>query len=129
MDDRGLSLVETMVTLVVIVVGLAAVQRIFPQELATGRHALERTQATMLARGKLAQLRLQGFEALTVAAHQVASPEPFRDSQHQVVFPRFRWQVETIRRAADVVEVQVQVMWPWPRQTHRVHFATYVSQR
>lgn len=129
MNERGLSLVETMVALVVIVVGLAAVQRIFPQELATGRHALERTQATTLGRGKLAQLRLQGFEGLLAASRQAAPPEPFRDSQQQVVFPRFRWQADITRHAEDVVEVQLHVLWPWPAQTHRVSFATYVSQR
>ena len=66
MDQRGLSLVETMVALVVIVVGLTTVQRLFPQGVATGRHSLERTQATLLARGKLEQLRLRDFDARSI---------------------------------------------------------------
>lgn len=129
MGQRGLSLVETMVALMVIVVGLAGVYRIFPQGLATGRHSLERTQATLLGRGKLEQLRLQGFETLVAAKHPPATPEPFLDSQEHVVFPRFRWQAEVMHRAEDLLEVHLRVVWPWPRQTRQVNFATYISKR
>jgi prepilin-type N-terminal cleavage/methylation domain-containing protein len=128
-SQRGLSLVETMVALMVIAVGLAGVQRFFPQGLATGRHSLERTQAALLGKGKLEELRLQGFEALTAAQHLTASPEPFLDGQQQVRFPRFRWQAEVMRPAEDLVEVHLRVVWPWPQQTYQVGFATYVSQR
>jgi prepilin-type N-terminal cleavage/methylation domain-containing protein len=128
-SQRGLSLVETMVALMVIAVGLAGVQRFFPQGLATGRHSLERTQATLLGKGKLEELRLQGFETLTAAHHPIASPEPFLDGQQQVTFPRFRWQAEVMRPAEDLVEVHLRVVWPWPQQTYQVEFATYVSQR
>jgi prepilin-type N-terminal cleavage/methylation domain-containing protein len=129
MDQRGLSLVETMVALVVIVVGLAAVQRIFPQGLATGRHALERTQATLLGRGKLEQLRLQGFDTLAAASDATPTPESFQDGQRQTVFPRFRWHATVTRRAEDLLEVHLRVVWPWPRQAYEVHLATYVSKR
>lgn len=125
----GLSLVETMVALMVMVIGLAGVQRFFPQGLATGRHSLERTQATLLGKGKLEELRLQGFEVLAVAEHPAAPPEPFLDGQQQVVFPRFRWQAEVMRSAEGLLEVHLRVVWPWPQQTYQVGFATYVSQR
>jgi prepilin-type N-terminal cleavage/methylation domain-containing protein len=128
-SQRGLSLVETMVALVVIVVGLAGVQRFFPQGLAAGRHSLERTQAALLARGKLEQLCAQGFEALAGAIPLAATPESFVDSQQQIIFPRFRWQAEVVRRAEDLLEVRLRVVWPWPRQTYHVSFATYVSRR
>jgi Tfp pilus assembly protein PilV len=127
--QRGLSLVETMAALVVIVVGLVGVQRFFPEGLATGRHSLERTQATVLGRGKLEQLRLQGFEALAAAAPSTATSEPFLDSQQQVMFPRFRWQAEVLQQAEDLLEVHLRVVWPWPQQTHHVDLATYVSKR
>jgi hypothetical protein len=117
-----------MVALMVIAIGLAGVQRFFPQGLATGRHSLERTQATLLGKGKLEELRLQGFEALTAAPHPPASPEPFLDGQQQVTFPRFRWQAEVMRPAEDLLEVHLRVVWPWPQQTYQVGFATYVSQ-
>ena len=128
-SQRGLSLVETMVALMVIAVGLAGVQRFFPQGLATGRHSLERTQATLLGKGKLEELRLQGFEALTAAPYLTASPEPFLDGQQQVTFARFRWRAEVMRPAEDLVEVHLRVVWPWPQQTYQVDLATYVSQR
>jgi prepilin-type N-terminal cleavage/methylation domain-containing protein len=128
-SQRGLSLVETMVALMVIVIGLAGVQRFFPQGLATGRHSLERTQATLLGKGKLEELRLQGFAALAGAAPATASPAPFLDGQQQVVLPRFRWQAEVLRSAEDLLEVHLRVVWPWPQQTYQVGFATYVGQR
>ena len=128
-SQRGLSLVETMVALMVMVIGLAGVQRFFPQGLATGRHSLERTQATLLGKGKLEELRLQGFAALAAVEHPAAPPEPFLDEQQQVVFARFRWQREVLRPAADLLEVHLRVVWPWPQQTYQVGFATYVSAR
>jgi hypothetical protein len=118
-----------MVALMVIIIGLAGVQRFFPQGLATGRHSLERTQATLLGKGKLEELRLQGFEALTAAGHPMGPPEPFLDSQQQVASPRFRWQAEVMRPAEDLLEVHLRVVWPWPQQTYQVGFATYVSKR
>jgi type II secretory pathway pseudopilin PulG len=124
----GLSLVETMVALMVLVVGLAGVQHFFPQGLATGRHALEHTQATWLARGKLEQLRLQGFDMLLTASMPTTTPTPFLDSQQHIVFPRFRWQTEITRQAEDLLEVRLRVLWPGPRQMYHVDFATYVSK-
>src|ERR671923_238878 len=118
--QHGLSLVETMAALVVIVIGLVGIQRYFPEGLAAGRQSLERTQATVLGRGKLEHLRLQGFETLATAAHPPATPEPFLDSQQQIVFPRFRWQAEVRQQAVDLLEVHLRVVWPWPQQTYRV---------
>lgn len=127
-SQHGVSLVETMVALVVIVVGLTAVQRLFPQQFIYGTQAIERTQATLLGRGKLNQLRLQGFDALA-AARKTAAPEPFLDSQQQITSPRFRWQADVKRLADDLLEVHLHVLWPWPQHTSRVSLATYVSKR
>jgi Tfp pilus assembly protein PilV len=124
-SQAGVSLVETMVALVVIVVGLSALQHSFPQGLVVGRQAMERTQATLLARGQLEQLRLRQFQAL--ARSTSATPEPFLDSQQQTTFERFRWQTEVIPVATDLLEVRLQVVWPWPQPKHQVQLATYVS--
>jgi hypothetical protein len=124
----GVSLVETMVALMVLVVGLAGVHHFFPQGLATGRHTLERTQATLLGRGQLDQLRLQGFDTLTAMPVQPSAPVPFLDSQQQVLYPRFRWQTDVTRQAEDLLEVQLRVVWPWPRHTYHVELTTYVSK-
>ena len=128
-SQRGVSLVETMVALLVMAVGLAGVYRAFPQGLATGRHALERTQASLLAEGKLEQLRAQGFETLAAAASSNSSPKPFANSIQHPVFSRFRWQTEVARRAEDLLEIHLRVTWPWPRQAHHLSFTTYVSKR
>ena len=123
----GLSLIETMVALVVIVVGLSALRHVFPDNLATERHAVERIQATLLGKNQLEQLRLRGFSALTKAPF-AATPEPFLDSQQQVVTGPFRWQAEVHQEAEGLLAVHVHVVWPWPAQTHHVRLATYVSQ-
>lgn len=119
---------ETMIALVVIVVGLAAVQRLFPQQFVYGTQAIERTQATLLGREKLEQLRLQGFDTLA-AVGETASPEPFLDSQQHIVQTGFRWQADVRRLASDLLEVHLHVLWPWPRPTSRIYLATYVSKR
>lgn len=126
-SPKGLSLVETMVALVVIVVGLTALRHVFPHNLATERHAIERMQATLLGKGQLEQLRLGGFTALA-GAHFATTPEPFLDSQQQVVSESFRWQAEVRQEAEDLLAVHLRVVWPWPAQTHQVRLATYVSR-
>ena len=126
-SPTGLSLVETMIALVVIVVGLAALRHVFPHNLATEHHAVERIQATLLGKSQLEQLRLRGFTALA-EAHFATTPEPFLDSQQQVVTGPFRWQAEVHQEAEDLLAVHVHVLWPWPAQTHQVRLATYVSR-
>jgi len=126
--QSGVSLVEVMAALVVFLVGLPALAHFFSEGLTTGRNSLERTQATLLGKGKLEELRLQGFEALGDADRHASTPEPFQDSHQQVVFARFRWQAEVTRLEGDLLEVRLRVVWPWPRQTYHVSFATYVSK-
>jgi type II secretory pathway pseudopilin PulG len=123
------SLVETMIALVVIVVGLAAVQRVFPQQFIYGTQAIERTQATLLGRGKLEQLRLEGFDTLAAAVGETAPPKPFLDSQQHISQAGFRWRADVRRLADDLLEVHLYVLWPWPQPTSRVYLATYVNKR
>ena len=126
-SPTGISLIETMVAMVVIVVGLSALRHAFPTHLATERHAVERVQATLLGKNQLEHLRLRGFPAL-VTARFATTPEPFLDSQQQVVDGPFRWQAEVQQEAEDLLAVHVRVVWPWPAQTHQVRLATYVSR-
>ena len=126
-SSTGFSLVETMIALVVIVVGLSALRHTFPTHLATEQQALEQVQATLLGKNQLEQLRLRGFSAL-VTTPLATTPEPFVDSQQQVVDGPFRWQAEVYHEAEDLLAVHVRVVWPWPAQTHTVRLATYVSR-
>jgi type II secretory pathway pseudopilin PulG len=126
-SSTGVSLVEIMVALVVIVVGLAALRRAFPTHLATEQQALEQVQATLLGKNQLEQLRLRGFSVLATAP-LATTPEPFVDSQQQVIDGPFRWQAEVYHEAEDLLAVHVRVVWPWPAQTHQVRLATYVSR-
>ena len=126
-SPTGVSLVEIMVALVVTVVGLAALRHAFPTHLATEQQALEQVQATLLGKNQLEQLRLRGFAGLATAP-LATTPEPFVDSQQQVIDGPFRWQAEVYHEAEDLLAVHVRVVWPWPAQTHVVRLATYVSQ-
>jgi Tfp pilus assembly protein PilV len=123
----GISLIETMVALVVIVVGLSVLGHAFPRNLATERHAIERVQATLLGKNQLEHLRLRGFSTLATTRF-AATAEPFLDSQQQVVDGPFRWQAEIQQEADDLLAVHVRVVWPWPAQTYQVRLATYVSR-
>jgi type II secretory pathway pseudopilin PulG len=123
----GISLIETMVALVVIVVGLSVLGHAFPRNLATERHAVERVQATLLGKNQLEHLRLRGFPALATTRF-AATPEPFLDSRQQVIDSPFRWQAEIQQEADDLLAVHVRVVWPWPAPTYQVQLATYVSR-
>ena len=125
---EGLSLVEAMIALVVVMTGMIGLVHLFPQGLATGRHSRERTQATLLAKGRLDALRLEGFEAIADLQRFGAEPEPFLGSQQEVVSAQFRWQAEVIRLAGDLLEAHLRVVWPWPQQRYQVKLATYVSK-
>src|SRR5262245_61033883 len=126
-SSTGVGLIETMIALVLIVVGLAALRHAFPTHLATEQQALEQVQATLLGKNQLEQLRLRGFSVL-VTAPLMTTPEPFVDSQQQVVDGPFRWQAEVYHEAEDLLAVHVRVVWPWPAQRHAVRLATYVSR-
>jgi type II secretory pathway pseudopilin PulG len=126
-SPTGVSLVETMVALVVIVVGLAALRHAFPTHLATERQALEQVQAVLLGKNQLEQLRMRGFPVLATARF-ATTPESFLDSHQQAVDGPFRWQAEVYHEAEDLLAVHVRVVWPWPAQTRQVHLATYVSR-
>jgi type II secretory pathway pseudopilin PulG len=126
-SPTGVSLVETMVALVVIIVGLSALRHAFPANLATERQALEQVQAVLLGKNQLEQLRLRGFPALATTRF-ATTPEAFVDSQQQVVDGPFRWQAEVYHEAEDLLAVHVRVVWPWPAQTYQVRLATYVSR-
>src|SRR5262245_10004752 len=126
-SSTGVGLIETMIALVVIVVGLAALRHAFPTHLATEQQALEQVQATLLGKNQLEQLRLRGF-AVLAAAPLATTPEPFVDSQQEVIDGPFRWQAEVYHEAEDLLAVYVRVVWPWPAQTHLVRLATYVSR-
>lgn len=126
--QAGLTLPETLIALVVVMTGLVGVIHLFPQGFATGRHSLERTQATLLGKGQLDALRLEGFDAIAHAQRFETMPASFVDSRQEVVSPQFRWQAEVIPVAGDLVEVHLRVVWPWPQQTHQVKLATYVSK-
>src|SRR5438093_9791811 len=126
-SPTGVSLVETMVALVVIVGGLSVLRHAFPTHLATAQQALAQVQATLLGKNQLEQLRLRGFAALATTRF-AAMPEPFVDSQQQVVDGPFRWQAELYHEAEDLLAVHVRVVWPWPAQTHQMRLATYVSR-
>ena len=126
-SPRGFSLIETMVALVVIVVGLTALRHVFPHNLVLEQQAVARIQATLLGKSQLEQLRLRGFTALA-EAHFATTPAPFVDSQQQVVSGPFRWQARVDREAEDLLAVHVHVVWPWPAQTYQVRLATYVSR-
>src|SRR5262249_47785457 len=114
-SSAGFSLVETMIALVVIMVGLSALRHTFPTHLAIEQQALEQVQATLLGKNQLEQLRLRGFSALVTAP--ATTLEPFVDSQQQVVDGPFRWQAEVYHEAEDLLAVHVRVVWPWPAQT------------
>lgn len=127
-SPTGVSLVETMIALVAIVVGLATLRHAFPTHLAAEHQALEQVQATLLGKNQLEHLRLRGFAALATTPLTI-TPEPFVDSQQQVVEGPFRWQAEVYPEAEDLLAVHVRVVWPWPAPTHQVRLATYVSRR
>ena len=123
----GISLIETMMALVVIVVGLSVLRHAFPGHLATERHAIERVQATLLGKNQLEHLRLLGFPTLATTRF-AAIPEPFLDNRQQVTDSPFRWQAEIQQEADDLLAVHVRVVWPWPARTYQVRLATYVSR-
>ncbi|MBM3225068.1 MAG: hypothetical protein FJZ47_14875 [Candidatus Tectomicrobia bacterium] len=126
-SSTGVSIVETMIALVVIVVGLAALRHAFPNNHAIERHASERVQAALLGKHHLEQLRMRGFPALATARFE-PTPALFVDSHAQVVEGPFRWRAEVQHEAEDLLAVYVRVVWPWPAQTHQVELATYVSR-
>lgn len=61
MKENGLTLIELLVSVVVIAIGLMAISGIFPMGMRARQQAEYRTRAVELAEQKLEQLRVMGF--------------------------------------------------------------------
>lgn len=125
---RGVSLVETMLALMVLVGGVAALRHAFPTHLATARQAAERIQATLLGQQHVERLRLRGFTALA-PGQQATMPVTCVPSLAPEMGERFCVQEHIVHETDALLALHVRVTWPQPAATHEVRLATYVSRQ
>lgn len=126
-SSGGLSLIETMIAMVVLVGGVTALRHVFPTHLATERQATERLQATLLGQQHVERLRLRGFTALEPLQSATMSATCVPSAVAETA-ERFCVQEHLASESPDLLAIHVRVAWPRPVATHEVRLATYISR-
>ena len=118
-DDRGFSLVEVLISMVIMMVGLVAVAQLLAVSVQTHLLGRRTSEASLLATGKLEQLAK--LNHATAAAIQISptSPDPLAGNVtnyfDQANGYTRRWRV-TAGPTADTRQVTVRVLPPANRQ-------------
>jgi prepilin-type N-terminal cleavage/methylation domain-containing protein len=115
-DERGFSIIELMVALVLLGLGILSVANLFPLSSRSQMRDRLRTSAADIAQQKMEQLRIKTWSApdLTVGIHPDADGETLTLT-NEGTFNR-RWIVESQSGAfADMKKVTVRVIWTLQR--------------
>jgi len=123
-NQKGASVVEIMVALVIFGIGLVAAFRMLPQSSAKTTHSRNRTTAVNIAQEKIEELMADGYEHADLAAgdHDDAS-NPI--SNH---FSR-TWTVTDDTPITDMKLVSVSVTFPTSGADSTVTLRTYKTSR
>lgn len=123
-NQKGSSLVEIMVALVIFGIGVVAAARMLPQNSARKTHSRNRTVAVNLAQEKVEELMAEGFKdaELTAGDHDDAA-NPI--SNH---FER-SWSITDDTPVVDMKLISVTVSFPAAGADSAVTLRTYKSSR
>ena len=123
-NQKGSSLVEIMVALVIFGIGVVAAARMLPQSSARTTHSRNRTVAVNLAQEKVEELMAEGFKdaELTAGDHDDAA-NPI--SNH---FER-SWSITDDTPVVDMKLISVTVSFPAAGADSAVTLRTYKSSR
>lgn len=123
-NEKGTSVVEIMVALLIFGIGLVAAVRILPQSSAHTTHSRNRTTAVNIAQEKIEELMADGFENvdLTAGDHDDAT-NPIHNH-----FSR-TWSVTDNTPITDMKSISVSVTFPTSGADSSVTLRTYKTAR
>jgi len=123
-NEKGASVVEIMVAVVIFSIGLVAAMRMLPQSSAHTTHSRNRTMAVNMAQEKIEELMAEGYEQADLAAGDHDDPNnPI--SNH---FSR-TWTITDDTPIQDMKLVSVSVNFPTSGADSTVTLRTYKTSR
>jgi type IV pilus assembly protein PilV len=109
--QKGFTLIEVMIALVILAVGLLALMTMQIVSIKANAFSSEITYSTMLAQRQLETLRNLSFSDADLSAGDHVSPQSFIEKGDSYTVS---WNV--VNTAADIKTVTLQVTWNSPRQ-------------
>jgi Tfp pilus assembly protein PilV len=123
-NEKGSSIVEIMVALLIFGIGLVAAFRMLPQSSATTTHSRNRTTAVNLAQEKIEELMSDGYEnADLTAGDHVDAGNPISNHFNRT------WSVTDDTPITDMKSVSVSVNFPTSGADSSVTLRTYKTSR
>ncbi len=125
-NERGFSLLELIIAIGVLAIGLVGILRIFPVGLRVSYRSGMVTKAAFLAKNKIEEVKMAGFEAVT----QLPPKMPLSGTEEQ-----FEWEIfidevalDGLSSSDDVRKIIVTVSWIERNRTRSKDFITYVTR-
>jgi Tfp pilus assembly protein PilV len=123
-SEKGASVVEIMVALLIFGIGLVAALRMLPQSSAHTTHSRNRTMAVNIAQEKIEELMAEGYQSADLSAGDHDDPgNPL--SNH---FQR-TWSVTDDTPITDMKSISVSVSFPTSGADSSVTLRTYKTSR
>ena len=123
-NQKGASVVEIMVALMIFGIGLVAAVRMLPQSSAKTTHSRNRTMAVNIAQEKIEELMAEGYESadLTAGDHDDAT-NPISNHFNRT------WSVTDDTPITDMKSISVSVTFPTSGADSSVTLRTYKTSR
>lgn len=115
-NDKGFTLIEIMIAILVLVVGLLGVAGVATTVINGNAFGKEMTTATTLAQDKMEELRGTAYPS-------IVSGSDTQESSYTRT-----WTVTPDSPAADMKTIEVMVQFPWNGTTHNVTLKTIVAK-
>ncbi len=123
-NEKGASVVEIMVAVLIFSIGLVAAMRMLPQSSAHTTHSRNRTMAVNFAQEKIEELMAEGYEAADLAAGDHDDPNnPISNHFNRT------WTITDDTPIADMKLVSVSVSFPTSGADSSVTLRTYKTSR
>lgn len=126
--STGVSLVETLIAIAVLGMGLTLILGIFRASGDMHNKGNNIIQASHLGQMKMEELVQKGYKGIVTGSKSYNKPLEFYENG-KIVNETYRWSAEITKQEQDLVKLNVQVLWPWPENSHHVEFSTLLADK
>jgi len=133
-NHRGLTLLEVLVSLVIVSIALVALVELENRDIRAINISQRTTTAAMLARNMMAQIEIAGFPE-DLGEEEGEFREGERDEELKASYTGFRWKrsIEAVRLAGiafnNARKVKVTILWEEGGRERHLDVVTYLARR
>lgn len=126
----GFTLLEIMISIAVLGVGLTLMTTIFKQNNEINKKGQDFVIAVIAGQKKMEELIQKGYNDLSDQSKLADKLKPIEFIENgEIVNPKYRWLFDVTQQEKDLLKLKVQVLWPWPENTHYLDFSTLLANR